>query len=374
MDSPNPSSSSAASTHTGSNGATATIPPNLKFLVTNIKNLAPNPLTADNYHLWSVQILKQFTANGFAGHLLGSIQAPLDSNSADYAQWLIIDSNLLSALFCTVSQTILPYIITSSTAHEAWTVLERRLQPTSRSRVIQLKNELYRMQMKDLTVQQYLTRIKTIVDNISASGSKIEPEDVMLHILNGLPPNYNSFKSTIRNSLLPIDLDTFYALLCNEEIHLQQENQSDLTQPAAFYAASTNSSRTRTNNNNNRRFNKPKPQPQNPPTLGQQPNASVSQPVNRPTCQICGKIGHIALNCWHRNNPRYAPTDTRQPRALFANSTAPVSQDWILDSGASTHLTPDASNLHYSTSYHGADTISTSNGTSIPINSAVKGM
>ncbi|PKU73124.1 Retrovirus-related Pol polyprotein from transposon TNT 1-94 [Dendrobium catenatum] len=227
--------------------------------------------------------------------------------------------------------------------------------------------------MKDLSVQQYLTRIKTIVDNISASGSKIEPEDVVLHILNGLPPIYNSFKSTIRNSLLPIYLDTFYALLCNEEIHLQQENLQEHSSNAGninvLYAASVNSSRNR--NGNNRRFNKPKTQPQPQPqnTYPSNPQAAIKH-----LCQICGKIGHIALNCWHRSNPKYAPTDTRPPRDLFANPTAPVSQDWILDSGASTHLTPDANQLHYSTSYQGADTVSTTNGNSIPINSVGQGI
>ncbi|KAI0516057.1 hypothetical protein KFK09_008729 [Dendrobium nobile] len=312
MDSSNPSSSSTSSTQTGSTGMSTSIPPNLKFLVSNIKNLVPHPLTPENYHLWSVQLLKQFKANGFAGHLLGTVQAPPDTNSANYAQWLVIDSNLLSALFCTVSKSIIPYIITSSTAYDAWTVLEQCLQLTSRSRVIQLKNEQYRTQMKDLSVQQYLTRIKTIVDNISASSSKIESEDVMLQILNGRPPTYNSFKSTICNSLLPIHLDTFYALLCNEEIHLQQENlqeQSNITTPTAFYAAPTNSSRN--HNGNNRRFNKPKTQPKSQPISAFPLNTPAPQSAPKPTCLICGKLGHIALNCWHRSNPKYAPTDTR---------------------------------------------------------------
>ncbi|KAI0525114.1 hypothetical protein KFK09_004505 [Dendrobium nobile] len=206
-----PSSPSDQTTNTI---ATAHIPQPLKFLVSNIKNLAPHPLTTENYPIWRVQLLQQFTANGYAGHLTDTIPAPSDPTSAAHAQWILVDSNLLSALFSTVSQSILPYIITTSTAHEAWTVLERRLQPTSRSRVIQLKNGLYMVQMKDQPMQQYLTRIKTIVDNISASGSTIDPEDIMLHILNGLHPTFNSFKSTIRNLLLPIDLDTFYALLC----------------------------------------------------------------------------------------------------------------------------------------------------------------
>ncbi|XP_020695545.2 uncharacterized protein LOC110109000 [Dendrobium catenatum] len=219
-----PPSSSSPSTSDQHNHMTITIPQPLKFLVSNIKNLAPHPLTTENYPIWRVQLLQQFTANGYAGHLTGATKPPADPTSVEHAQWLLVDSNLLSALFSTVSQPILPYIITATTAGEAWAVLERRLQPTSRSRVMQLKNELYHVQMKDKPMQQYLTRIKSIMDNITASGSQIDPEDIMLHTLNGLPPNFNSFKSMIRNSLLPIDLDKFYSMLCNEEIHLQHQN------------------------------------------------------------------------------------------------------------------------------------------------------
>ncbi|XP_028551231.1 uncharacterized protein LOC114579782 [Dendrobium catenatum] len=138
---------------------------------------------------------------------------------------------------------------------------------------------------------------------ISASGSKIEPEDVMLHILNGLPSTYNSFKSTIRNSLILIDLDTFYALLCNEEIHLHQESlqeQPSNASPATIYAAPSNSSRTR--NGNNRRYTKHKTSFPTQTVPVPQLNSSVPQ-QQWPTCQICGKLGHITLNCWHRNNP-----------------------------------------------------------------------
>ncbi|KAI0497455.1 hypothetical protein KFK09_020682 [Dendrobium nobile] len=229
---------------------TISIPPPLKFLVSNIKNLVPHSLTTETYPIWRIQLLQQFTANGYAGHLTGTVQTPADVTSADYTRWQVIDNNLLSALFSTISQYILPYIITSTTTHEAWTVLERRLQPTTRSLVIQLKNELYHIHMKDQSLQQYLTRIKTIVDNISSSDSKIDPEDIILHVPNGLPLTFNSFKSTIHNSLLPIDLDTFYSLLCNEEIHLQQElvqDQAIGSTNIALYTAQSNQYRGRNN-------------------------------------------------------------------------------------------------------------------------------
>ncbi|XP_028555712.1 uncharacterized protein LOC114580927 [Dendrobium catenatum] len=168
----------SASTSTAFN-----IPANLKFLVSNIKNLIPYSLTSENYPIWRTQILQQFLANDYAGHLTGQNSPPVDASTVEYKIWQTADSNLLSALFSTISQYILPYIITSTTTHEAWTVLERRLQPTSRSRVIQLKNELYHVQLKDLSIQLYLSHIKSIVDNISASGSKIDPEDTIIHFL-----------------------------------------------------------------------------------------------------------------------------------------------------------------------------------------------
>ncbi|PKU87826.1 Retrovirus-related Pol polyprotein from transposon TNT 1-94 [Dendrobium catenatum] len=203
------------------------IPPQLKFLISNIKNLVPNALTTENYAIWQIQLLQKFTANGYAGHLTSTTSCPPDTASQASQRWHLADNNLLSALFSTISPTILPYAISYTSAHDVWLVLERRLQPTCRSRVIQLKNELHHVQMQNKTMQEYLNHVKSIVDNISASGSNVDTEDVILHILNGLPSTYNSFKDAIRTSPLPMTLDNLYSLLCSEEINVNQEISRD---------------------------------------------------------------------------------------------------------------------------------------------------
>lgn len=48
-------------------------------------------------------------------------------------------------------------------------------------------------------------------------------EDIILYTLNGLPPIYQAFKTAIRTNLQPLSLDDFYALLCSEELNLQQD-------------------------------------------------------------------------------------------------------------------------------------------------------
>ncbi|PKU66248.1 Retrovirus-related Pol polyprotein from transposon TNT 1-94 [Dendrobium catenatum] len=351
------------------------IPAPLKFLISNLKNLVPHALTGENYAIWRIQILQQFTANGYSGHLLGTTPCPADDSSQESHRWHLIDNNLISALFSTISPPILPYVISSTTALDVWLVLERRLQPTCRSRVIQLKNELYHVQMRNLTMPQYLSHIKTIVDNIAASGSNVDNEDIILHILNGLPTIYNSFKTAIRTSALPINLDNLYSLLCSEEINVTRELAKETSAVAGSTALYTSSSNTY-RNRNSRQFHKNKNQMANTPTPASSP--TVPTPINyntgRSTCQICNKQGHIALNCWHRNNPRFAPTNSRSMSALFAQPNSSQSQDWIIDSGASNHLTPDLGNLQYPNTFQGQEGVSIANGTQLPVHHSGQGL
>lgn len=72
---------------------------------------------------------------------------------------------------------------------------------------------------------------------------------------------------------------------------------------------------------------------------GKGPNPDVQ-------CQICTKVGHAAKECWYRydDNPNGAP----QVNIAQPSSSSP-SAEWFLDSGASTHITPD---LNCLTDYH----------------------
>ncbi|PKU60881.1 Retrovirus-related Pol polyprotein from transposon TNT 1-94 [Dendrobium catenatum] len=184
--------------------------------MSNIKNVVHYSLTPDNHSTWRAQVIKVFQANGFHGFLDGSASAPTkyiigsDQSSSvnpDFTLWQLIDQNLKAALYSVISPPLLPYVLNLDHTHSVWVTIDKRLQSTNRSRILQLKNELHHLTMKDMTMTQYLSLVKSKVDAINAAGSSIDTEDIILYTLNGLPGNYNAFKTSIRINLQPLSLE-----------------------------------------------------------------------------------------------------------------------------------------------------------------------
>ncbi|PKU67117.1 hypothetical protein MA16_Dca012978 [Dendrobium catenatum] len=120
----------------------AVIPPTLKFLLVNIKNVINVHLLPDNYPTWRTAIYKLFVANHFSGYLDGNILCPpkhlLTANgqltlNPQFSSWSLIDQNLSVALFSTISPSILPYILNLDTSASIWRTLEQRFYSTNRS-------------------------------------------------------------------------------------------------------------------------------------------------------------------------------------------------------------------------------------------------
>ncbi|CAL2260819.1 unnamed protein product [Prunus armeniaca] len=96
-------------------------------------------------------------------------------------------------------------------------------------------------------------------------------------------------------------------------------------------------------------------------------------------CQICGKKGHGALDCFHRSNYVYqgqAPSSiistmaahsSNMPTHAYAPITTPSRQEmadhvWIADNRASHHMVADVSTLHDVTPCDSTDQVTVGNG------------
>ncbi|PKU64269.1 Retrovirus-related Pol polyprotein from transposon TNT 1-94 [Dendrobium catenatum] len=334
----------------------ATISANLKFVVSNLRNIVSSPLTPDNFIIWKSQILKTLRANGFLKYLALPPDQFLHSQDGDsvanlaYSQWMQTYQNLSASICSTIYASILPYVISLDSTAEVWSALETRFQATNRSKVIQLRNALHNVSLKTNSMMVYLSEIKAIVDQISAAGASVDPEDIIHHILNGLPQIYQSFKTSIRTSTSSLTLDQIYPLLLSEEINLAAD--------AARFSSNQDPTMALFNTRGRGRRQKGKNY-YNPSTTNKTTNAdnssAMSQPRNTQTfaifCQICYKKGHSAQTCWHRLNVQYVPPSKNTNSALIASSETPDTT-WFLDSRASSHLTNSMDNMSMAHSYH----------------------
>ncbi|KAI0510949.1 hypothetical protein KFK09_011560 [Dendrobium nobile] len=158
------SSSSQTEAHmASSSSSTPAISSSLKFVLSNLKSFVQSPLSPDNYYLWRSHILKICRANGFATFLDRSTSIPPETinqpdgsstPNTEHAQWLLTDQNLAVAICSTISASILPYVLHIESTSEIWQTLETQFQSTNRSKVIQLKNELYHISLKNSTMVQ----------------------------------------------------------------------------------------------------------------------------------------------------------------------------------------------------------------------------
>ncbi|PKU80787.1 Retrovirus-related Pol polyprotein from transposon TNT 1-94 [Dendrobium catenatum] len=346
------------------------IPSSLKFVVSNLKHIVPTQLVSDNYPLWKSQILKIFKANGFDKFLDSTIPPPdpvihpadgSNANNNAGSKWILIDQNLAAALCSTISPSVLPHVSNLATTAEIWSVLEHRFQATNRSKVIQLKNTLHHISLKNQTMTQYLSEIKSLVDQITAAGSTVDDEDVVLYILQGLPNSYQSFKTSIRTMLHPVSLDSLYSLLISEEIHVSSDVAKETAlqeSKMAFYTyrgGRGRRSRGRQQSSGN----------EHPPRPNE--NTQVS-------CQICLKRGHSAPNCWHRLNTQYIPSTSSQSKKALLTTNDNASSSWFLDSGASSHLSNSLENLNIANPYHGHESVTVGDGRSVNISHSGDGL
>ena len=85
-------------------------------------------------------------------------------------------------------------------------------------------------------------------------------------------------------------------------------------------------------------------------------NALGRRNINSPVCQVCGKLGHIALKCYYRfdlsyqdnfdnQNSNESGNGAQQHQAYIATPVIVHNEAWCMDSSATNHVTSKSNNL-----------------------------
>uniref|UniRef100_A0A5K1C2B9 Uncharacterized protein n=1 Tax=Nymphaea colorata TaxID=210225 RepID=A0A5K1C2B9_9MAGN len=192
-----------------------------------IASLVSVQLDENNYLLWKSQLCSAMYSQDLLRYVDGSSTLPekLNANSIEinleYIKWKRSDQLALSWILSTVSESILTQIISYDIACEAWVALANAHASHSNICILQLKRDLQNAKKNDKSMLEYLNHVRFLVDSLQAMNEIVSDLDLVLHTLNGLSSEYESFITTITMSKILPTPSELHDLLLNQERQLQ---------------------------------------------------------------------------------------------------------------------------------------------------------
>ena len=318
-------------------------------LILNVQ--ANTKLNSTNFPAWMVQFTSLLIGYDLFGFVDGTKPSPATTH-ADYNYWVRQDKLILHAILSSVDASIITMLGNVKNSKQAWDVLHKMFASKTRARAMHLKERLTRSSKGSKSVSEYLQGIKMISDELAIINKPIDDDDLVIHALNGLGSEFKEVSAALRTRENAIAFDELHDLLVDHETFLQRDQESTIipTAQMAYRGKPHYQKRGPVNNRSD----------------------SQGQP-NRPICQYCDKTGHTAKVCYklHGYPPKmngYSHKNVAKPTAHSAMYTPHATEsDWILDSGATHHLTNTLDDLHITNPYQGKDQITIGDGNTIPI-------
>ncbi|GJY23438.1 retrovirus-related pol polyprotein from transposon TNT 1-94 [Tanacetum coccineum] len=224
------------------------------------------------------------------------------------------------------------------------------------------KRDRFTLTKGSMSMIEYLEKKRSISDSLAATLHPIPDEDLISYILNGLDVSYGPFITAFMMKTESLTIDDLTGFLLQEEARLEQEHLR-LTLPQQSSTTALNVHRSN-------------PRHQNPQASNSSNNyRNYNQKKSRPTCQLCSKLGHEAIDCWQRGNQVDFPSRKPNPRnnqrqahlAHQPNPSTTIDPAWYFDTGATDHVTPDITKLNIAEPYNGDDKLQVGNGNHLNI-------
>ncbi|KAL4284436.1 hypothetical protein GQ457_16G023500 [Hibiscus cannabinus] len=134
-----------------------------------------------NCLLWHQQVFLTIKTHRLLRFIDSNVQSPPERNvkdsqsviSPDFEAFEEQDGALASWLLSTVSDNVLPYLIGLNSASEIWNTLHRVFSGKTTSRLMYFRRLLHSQKKVDLSMKEFLMKVKSVCDNLANCGEVI---------------------------------------------------------------------------------------------------------------------------------------------------------------------------------------------------------
>lgn len=324
-------------------------PSALKELVEfNTNTQLPIKLNSSNYPAWHKQINSLLIARDLVDSVTGETPCPPQTIGAGasaspnphFSLWIRQDKLLYLALFGSCDPEARSVMSPTDTSCDAWLALQRAFSNRSRSRAMSLKERLSSISKGTSSISCFMQSIRFIADELALIGHPLDDLDLVIHTLNGLRPSFREIVASVRTRNSPILFDELHDKLVDFEMYLQREKSH-----ATLTPVTANNAQCRHNGTGRGRHSVP--HPSDPAASNNKKSSVVTAAL---VCQYCDKPGHSAKRCYKIHGyPSKSHPSANAAQATTSNPLSP--HHWLLDSGASHHITNDFNNLSIKNNY-----------------------
>ncbi|KAF5451225.1 hypothetical protein F2P56_026345 [Juglans regia] len=196
------------------------------LIALNITAQINEKLTPSTFPQWCAQFEALLIGYDLLDYAEGTLRCPTSAGTAAdelrKIHWIRQDKLILSALLASTAPSITLLIATAKTSHEAWKKLNNLYASRSRTRAMQLKEELTLIQRGNRSITEYLHAVKALADEIAIIDHPISDDDLTLYVLNGLGPDFREIAATIRARESSLAFEELHDLLVGHEAYLRR--------------------------------------------------------------------------------------------------------------------------------------------------------
>jgi hypothetical protein len=186
-------------------------------------------LNKGNYALWRVHVLPIIRGAQLQGYLDGTFIAPekeVDVKIADktrkesnpeYIRWTALQQQVFGFLMTSMTQEVMGQAATCDTPQEVWSLLEQTYASQSHARTINTRIALATTRKDDMSISEYITKMKSLTDEMASAKKKVDDEELVSYILAGLDEEYNSVVSALLARVEPVSVAEAHSQLLSFE-------------------------------------------------------------------------------------------------------------------------------------------------------------
>jgi hypothetical protein len=102
-----------------------------------------------------------------------------------------MEQQVLGFLLLSMTKEVMAQVASCSTSREVWTLLEQTYVSRSKARVVNTRMTLATTQKGNMSISEYIGKMKSLADKITLAGKALEEEELVSYFLAGLDFDYN---------------------------------------------------------------------------------------------------------------------------------------------------------------------------------------